>query len=149
MFRLGNPTEVGKISIFNHKKSKGIRPYRDMHVHVLVRTGRKNLGIYPVSSPSDTGFIQFMKKIVGFNSTHPPITHIGVHSGLKKTNSTYPKPPKKGRIPALYSTLKTAVLTRSVLLECLYFLYSTPKNTRNSVIRTQKSSGIVEYDSLV
>jgi hypothetical protein len=101
MFRRGIPTEVGNVSIFIHKKSEGNRPYRDRHVQVPVRTGRKNMGIYPVSSPSDIGFIQFMKKIVKFNSTHPPITHIGVHSGLKKTNSTYPRPPKKGRIPAL------------------------------------------------
>jgi hypothetical protein len=84
-----------------------------MHVQVLVRTGRKNLGIYPVSSPSDIGFIQFMKKFVGFNSTHPPNTHIGVHSGLKETNSTYPKPPQKGRIPALPGTVCNLVILSS------------------------------------
>jgi hypothetical protein len=56
------------------------------------------------------GFIQFMKKIVGFNSTHPPITQIRVHSGLKKTNSTYPKPPKKGRIPALLGVPRLRLL---------------------------------------
>jgi hypothetical protein len=72
-----------------------------MHVQVLVRTGRKHLSIYLVSSDSGIGFIQFMKKFVCSNLTHPPITRIGVHSGLKKTNSTYPRPPKKGRIPAL------------------------------------------------
>jgi hypothetical protein len=48
-----------------------------------------------------------MKKIVGFNSTHPPITQIRIHSGLKKTNSTYPNPPKKGRIPALVTSART------------------------------------------
>jgi hypothetical protein len=109
-----------------------------MHVQVLVRTGRKHLGIYSLSSATGKGFVQFMKKlwvptqfiprlfvlesirnwknkfdlrnpqkfcsihenIVGSNSTHPPIIRIGVHSELKKTNSTY-ETPQKGRIPAL------------------------------------------------
>jgi hypothetical protein len=72
-----------------------------MYVQEPVRTGRKHMCIYPVSWATDIDYIQFMEKIESSNWTHPPITRIGVHSGLKKTNSTYPKPPQKGRIPAL------------------------------------------------
>jgi hypothetical protein len=87
------------ISIFIHKKSEGIRPYRDMYVQVPFRTGRKHLCISPVSSANDIDIILLMEKIVGSNSTHPRITLIGVYSGLKKNKFDLPETPQKRADP--------------------------------------------------
>jgi len=94
--------KFGNISVFIHKKNRKVFVRIETCMPKYLFGPVEKIWVFTQSHHLVTlGFIQFMKKIVGFNSTHPPITQIRVHSGLKKTNSTYPKPPKKGRIPAV------------------------------------------------